>query len=186
MPTLRGGRAFRVGSQGRRHQKPGRFPFTRGDFPPEDLGRGYPARSMDGVSEDFSGLPRPRGAGRDTRSIGRNRGHFTRVAVVGGFTIALLLTAMALIVLFAPTPYLGASHGALAHSVGGGSAKGCHPAGDIWVCRTTQSGTAARYDIKVDWAGCWKGQLAGPPPARGIAPSRISGCVSLVDHFTAD
>lgn len=140
---------------------------------------------MDGVSEDFSGLPerRPR-AEREVRRGDRNRGRIARIAVVGGFLIGLMLVALSLIVLFAPTPYLGVNHGALASSVDGGSVKGCQPAGDGWNCWKGEGTMASKYHVKADWAGCWTGELVGR--VAGDTPPKITGCVSIMDHLTAD
>jgi len=146
---------------------------------------------MDGVSEDFSGLPeyKTRGERRTERldrgwSDRRNnpyRGHRTKVLVVGGFVLTLLLIAVSLVMLFAPTPYLGMSHGALAQSVGDPTGRGCHPSGDAWICTKNAGGSDVRYRVRVDWAGCWSGSLIGSPEA----PRNISGCVSIMDHIKA-
>ena len=150
---------------------------------------------MDGVSEDFSGLPEHqsrrerREKRREERFAERRanpyRGRRTRVLLVGGFALALLLLTISLIALYAPTPYLGTSHGALANSIGGASAQGCHPAGGSWICSRDVDGTLSRYSVKVDWAGCWNGQMIGSPAASTGADRKISGCVSIVDHLTA-
>ncbi|MCB0857778.1 MAG: hypothetical protein KDB57_06625 [Solirubrobacterales bacterium] len=152
------------------------------------------ADAMDGVSDDFSGLPeyKSRSERRDERveriwAERRNspyRGRRTKLILVGGFTLAVLLLALALIILFAPTPYLGASHGALANSVGGSSVDDCRPSGSTWICTTTSNGTVERYDVKVDWAGCWSGELIGAP-ASSDTDRKISGCVSIIDHLRA-
>lgn len=136
---------------------------------------------MDGVSEDFSGLPQPRKAEKEVRRGDRHRGRMAKIAIVGGFLIGLVLVAISLVVLFAPTPYLGMSHGALAKSIDGSSAKGCSPARNGWNC--WKEGSA--YHVTADWAGCWSGDLIGRPGASD-APPKISGCVSVVDHLTAD
>ena len=149
---------------------------------------------MDGVSEDFSGLPeyKSRVERREER-LDRNfdrrrsnpyRGRRTRVLLVGGFVLALLLLALSLIVMFAPTPYLGASHGALASSIGDAASEDCRPSGSNWICTGTEGGVTTRYAVKVDWAGCWSGQLVGS--ASGGADRKISGCVAIIDHLTAD
>lgn len=148
---------------------------------------------MEGVSEDFSGLPeystrgerRQERKGSDRRS-GPRQGHRTRAVLVGGFALALLLLTAALIVLFAPTPYLGASHRAVENSIGGINAGDCRPAGSDWICATRVDGEMARYEVNVDWAGCWSGQLIGRAAAHPGAEPKISGCVSLMDHLTAD
>jgi len=44
------------------------------------------------------------------------------------------------------------SHEALAKSVGNSTGRGCHPAGDGWLCSTVD-GSAVTYKVKVDWAG---------------------------------
>ncbi len=149
---------------------------------------------MDGVGEDFSGLPehRSREERREERRDQKftrhrsdpHRGRRTRILLVGGFAVALALIAVSLIVVFAPTPYLGTGHEALARSVGG-SGQDCRPVGDGWTCTKEAGGTVARYEVKVDWAGCWSGTLIGPPAAREAAQPKISGCVSLLDQFTA-
>lgn len=156
---------------------------------------------MDGVSEDFSGLPDYK-----TREDRRNeridrvwekrrsnpyRGRRARVLVAGGFALGLLLVALALIMLFAPTPYLGMSHGALASSVGDATGRGCHPQGDGWICARETGGAITNYKVKVDWAGCWTGNPVGKGTAgKGVAASgsqsEISGCVSIMDHLTGD
>lgn len=151
---------------------------------------------MDGVSEDFSGLPEHKSRGerrterRERKFAERRadpfRGHRTRILLVGGFFIAVVLVAISLIVLFAPTPYLGTSHSALASSVGSASAQDCRPVGSSWICTREAGAGVARYEIKVDWAGCWSGELAGPPSARGKADRKISGCVAIIDHLRAD
>lgn len=148
---------------------------------------------MDGVSEDFSGLPEQRSrkelrAERRERRFNEHitnpyRGHRTRVILIGGFVVGLLLAAVALIIVFAPTPYLGVKHDSLAASIGGETT--CRPGGGTWNCSKTVDGAQARYKVTVDWAGCWSGTLAGPPAARGKADPKISGCVSLLDHFRA-
>lgn len=150
---------------------------------------------MDGVSEDFSGLPEyksrdeRRGERRDRKfSQHRSnpyRGRRTKILLVGGFVFALLLLAISLIVLFAPTPYLGASHGALANSVGGSSAQDCRPSGSRWICAVENGGITSRYEVKVDWAGCWTGSLMGRPAPGSDTQPKISGCVSIMDHLTA-
>ena len=151
---------------------------------------------MDGVSEDFSGLPeyKSRGERRSERQEQKfsrhrsnpHRGHRTRVLLAGGFVLGLLLVATSLIVLFAPTPYLGTSHSALANSVGGSSAQDCRPSAGSWICGTESGGSIARYEVKVDWAGCWTGELIGRAPAGSDAKPAISGCVAIIDHLTAD
>jgi hypothetical protein len=150
---------------------------------------------MDGVSEDFSGLPeyKTRSEKREERvekiwSERRSdpyRGRRTRVLVVGGFVIGLALMGLAAIAFFAPTPYLGMSHDALASSVGHTTSRGCHPSGDGWLCTTSDGGSTVTYKVKVDWAGCWTGRPVGPTVARGEAQPAISGCVSIMDHLTA-
>jgi hypothetical protein len=150
---------------------------------------------MDGLSEDFSGLPeyKTRGERRlerldrkwSQRRANPRRGHRTRVLLVGGFALALLLLTISLIVLFAPTPYLGTTHGSLESSIGGASAGDCRPAGSGWICATNVSDKTARYDVKVDWAGCWSGELLGSAVAHPDAQPKISGCVSIMDHLTA-
>ena len=148
---------------------------------------------MDGVGEDFSGLPESRAARRTTRREARfeerrsdpYRGRRTRILVVIGFGLTLFLVALALVVMFAPTPYLGTSHGALANSVGGSSARDCRPAGGSWICVTEEGDSVARYRVSVDWAGCWSGDLVGARKPAG-AETSISGCVSIFDHLTAD
>ncbi len=149
---------------------------------------------MDGVSGDFSGLPeyKSRSERRDERveriwAERRNspyRGRRTKLILVGGFTLAVLLLALSLIMLFAPTPYLGASLGALANSVGGSAANDCRPAGSSWICTRATGDSVQRYDVKVDWAGCWTGELIGTP-ASSDTDRKISGCVSIVDHLRA-
>jgi len=134
---------------------------------------------MDGVGEDFSGLPRRR-VEPDFRRGDRNRGRMVRIAIVGGFILGLIVVAVSLIVLYAPTPYLGMSHGALANSVGGSSARGCSPSGDGWNC--WKDGTA--YHVRADWAGCWNGRPIGR--SAGDTRAGISGCVSILDHLTAE
>lgn len=136
---------------------------------------------MDGVSEDFSGLPQRGKTEREFRRGDRNRGRMAKIAVVGGFVIGLFVVLLSLIVLFAPTPYLGMSHGALANSVDGSSAKGCTPARDGWNCWKD----GAAYHVKADWAGCWTGEPIGRPAVVNTRPE-ISGCVSIMDHITAD
>lgn len=106
--------------------------------------------------------------------------------VVATFVLALILLAVSLVAVFAPTPYLGTSHGALANSVGGAGAEDCRPAGGPWICTTESAGETVRYEVSVDWAGCWSGTLVGPRAARGEARPTISGCVSILDHITAD
>jgi len=148
---------------------------------------------MDGVSEDFSGLPEQRSrkerrAEREEERFSRHvenpyRGHRTRVILVGGFVVGLVLAAIALIIVFAPTPYLGVKHNTLAASIGGETT--CRPAGSTWTCNQSADGQRAHYKVSVDWAGCWSGTLAGPRAARGKADPKISGCVSLLDHFRA-
>jgi len=147
---------------------------------------------MDGVSDDFSGLPeyKTRGDRREERldrvwterRSNPYRGHRTKVLIVGGFVIALALLAISLIMLFAPTPYLGMSHDALASSVGNTTDRGCRPSGDGWLCATESGSAIATYKVHVDWAGCWSGNLVGPS---GDAQQKISGCVSIMDHITA-
>ena len=155
----------------------------------------YSARAMDGVSEDFSGLPdyktrSERNAERVDRRFGQRRnnpyrGHRTRIILVGGFAVALVLLALSLVVLFAPTPYLGTNYSSIAKSVGAASAHDCRPGGSGWVCTKEVDGSAARYEVKVDWAGCWDGHLIGKPAGSNGAQPEISGCVSLMDHLTA-
>ncbi len=155
----------------------------------------YSARAMDGVSEDFSGLPEyktrsERNAERVDRRFGQRRnnpyrGHRTRIILVGGFAVALVLLALSLVVLFAPTPYLGTNYASIAKSVGAASAHDCRPGGSGWVCTKEVDGSAARYEVKVDWAGCWDGRLIGKPAGSNGAQPEISGCVSLMDHLTA-
>ncbi len=150
---------------------------------------------MDGVSEDFSGLPEYKSRGeRNAERVERRfsqrrnnpyRGHRTRVILVGGFVVALILLTVSLIVLYVPTPYLGTSHGSLASSIGSSSAQDCRPGGSGWICRKETGGTVARYDVKVDWAGCWTGELMGSTAASGNAKPEISGCVSIIDHLRA-
>ena len=150
---------------------------------------------MDGLSEDFSGLPeyKTRSERRlerldrkwSKRRASPYRGHRARGLLVGGFALALLLLTISLIVLFAPTPYLGTTHGALESSIGGASAGDCRPAGSGWICATSADGKTARYDVKVDWAGCWTGELLGSAAAHPDSQPKISGCVSIMDHLTA-
>jgi hypothetical protein len=135
---------------------------------------------MDGVGEDFSGLPRRGPVDREFRRGDRNRGRIARIAVVGGFVIVLMVVAISLIVLYAPTPYLGMSHGALANSVDGSSARGCSPSGDGWNC--WKDGSA--YHVRADWAGCWTGEPVGKSPSVDTR-EKIYGCVSIMDHLTA-
>ncbi len=149
---------------------------------------------MDGVSEDFSGLPEyktrtERREERDDRRYDRRRsnpyrGHRTRILLVGGFVLALVFLALSLIVLYAPTPYLGTNHSALASSIGESATDGCKPNGSSWICTGGSGESAARYDVKVDWAGCWSGQLIGS--AASGADRNISGCVAIIDHLKAD
>ncbi len=149
---------------------------------------------MDGVSEDFSGLPeyKSRGERREER-LDRKftehrsnpyRGRRTRILLVGGFLLALFLLALSLIVMFAPTPYLGTSHSALANSIGGSDANDCRPAGSNWICTEGSGASMTRYAVKIDWAGCWSGQLIGS--AGSGAARKISGCVAIIDHLKAD
>jgi hypothetical protein len=150
---------------------------------------------MDGMSEDFSGLPeyKTRGEKREERvekiwSERRSnpyRGHRTRVLVVGGFVIGLVLMGLAAIAFFAPTPYLGMSHDALASSVGHTTDRGCRPSGDGWLCARSVDGSTVTYKVKVDWAGCWTGRQVGPAATRRDAQPSITGCVSIMDHITA-
>jgi hypothetical protein len=150
---------------------------------------------MDGVSEDFSGLPeyKTRGEKRAERvdriwSERRNnpyRGRRARIILVGGFAVALLVLAISLIVLFAPAPYMGTNYSSIAKSVGTASPHDCRPGGSGWICAKEAGGTVARYDVKVDWAGCWSGKLIGPTTSRGDAQPKISGCVSVMDHLKA-
>jgi len=151
---------------------------------------------MDGVSEDFSGLPeyKSRGDRREERveriwterRSNPYRGRRRRVLLIGGFVVALVLTALAAIAFFAPTPYIGMSHTALAASVGDTTARGCHPAGDGYLCVRDTGGATVNYKVKVDFVGCWTGEPVGKSAGSGGSRSEISGCVSLMDHLRAD
>ena len=80
------------------------------------------------------------------------------------------------------TPRLGTNYASIARSVGAASAHDCRPGGSGWVCTKEVDGSAARYEVKVDWAGCWDGRLIGRPAGNGAQPE-ISGCVSLMDQL---
>ncbi|MCB0862390.1 MAG: hypothetical protein KDB66_04165 [Solirubrobacterales bacterium] len=114
------------------------------------------------------------------------RGHRTRIMLTGGFVVAIILVAISLIVAFAPAPLLGINYSSIAKSVGAESAHGCKPGGSGWVCNKEVNGATARYEIKVDWVGCWDGRLIGKSAVGTGAQPKISGCVSLLDHLTAD
>ena len=147
------------------------------------------------VSEDFSGLPeyKTRGEKRSERvdriwSERRNnpyRGRRTRIILVGGFLVALLALVISLIVLFAPAPYLGTNYSSIANSVGTASEHDCKPAGNGWICTKEVGNGNARYNVEVDWAGCWSGQLMGRAAAHPDAEPKISGCVAIIDHLKA-
>lgn len=142
---------------------------------------------MDGVSEDFSGLPPQR---RDEREKTRRsrKGHTRsyRLILVSGVVAAFGLFLLGLVVFFAPAPYLGMSHAALAASVDESSARGCKPAGRGWSCWRSVNGTAHRYRVTADWAGCWTGKLAGRRSQSSPADPLISGCVTVMDHLRAE
>ncbi|MBN8868204.1 MAG: hypothetical protein J0H98_11675 [Solirubrobacterales bacterium] len=136
---------------------------------------------MDGVGEDFSGLPPRRRTRHEAPRDRRDGARFAKIAVVGGFVIGLMAIALALIVLFAPTPYLGTNGAALAKSVGGVDEGGCRPIEGGWVCRKDQGSGTVPYRVKADWAGCWSGVRIGDGQ-----PREISGCISILDHLTAE
>lgn len=151
---------------------------------------------MDGVGDDFSGLPeRKTRAEKRSERLDRRyeqrranpyRGRRTRVLLAIGFAMAVMLVLCSLIVLFAPTPYLGTNHAALSSSVGGSAGKACHPGGDGWICSTGSGSADPRYRVNVDWAGCWSGRLIGPGGVNRASEPNISGCVALIDHLRAD
>lgn len=156
--------------------------------------RSYPAGSMDGLSEDFSGLPdyktrSERQAERRDRKfaehrVNPHRGRRTRIAIVGAFVISLILAAVLLVIAYAPAPFIGVSASALSKSVGTANGTSCHPNTGGWICTLGERGESARYQISSDWAGCWAGKRIGGP-GKASQPKEISGCVSLLNHLTS-
>jgi hypothetical protein len=79
----------------------------------------------------------------------------------------------------------------LASSVGNGErvkreeTKCTEGTGGAWACNIFDRQTSRQltYRLQVGGDGCWDGTLTTGPPIPGLAPQRLSDCLSLTDYI---
>lgn len=102
----------------------------------------------------------------------------------------ILVLVLATIFVLRPTPFIGATAGAMSASLGdalpAGSTVSCAEAGaDGWSCDASgisgPSGSARTYDVTVNGFGCWTATAIGGAARVGTSAT-ITGCITLMDH----
>lgn len=105
-----------------------------------------------------------------------------KIAAITGATLLILLFVALLVMVSRPALLVGVSGEDLAHSLRGGSgAPYCEKSGDgNWACELEADKAMTRYEVDVNWMGCWKARRIGGPVTE-FTPASRDGCIELGD-----
>ena len=109
--------------------------------------------------------------------------------------VSLAIVALIVVTVWRPAKIYGVSdkqvESSLAHTIGNGErvhreeTQCTEGSGGAWACNVFDRRTSRQltYRLQVGGDGCWHGTLTNGAPIPGLAPEKLSDCLSLNDYI---
>ncbi len=111
-----------------------------------------------------------------------------KIGAIASGVIVMLAFIGLLVMVTRPALLVGVDGSALAYSIGDGEASSgdCNRStGGDWRCHLLGGEVSGRFDVNVNWMGCWTATLDRASPGAN-PPGQLDGCIQLGDVITTE